>query len=158
MTTNTYIPSVKTKLALIVAMSELNKHFMLKTSDRAPNRAHCRAVCDLAIVASQQDKEGFVALAKELSFNNLNRFMMAATGRPYKDRRSGKKTGGQFQAEEIANQCLSELAFFLNLPRPDVRYGTTGNGMTAALKVRSKAVKPAPKTRRRQATAAKKAS
>jgi len=112
-------------------------------------------MCDLAAIAVQKDKSGFALLAKEMSYSSLNRFMMAATGRPYKDRKSGKNSGGQFQADEIANACLTELAYFLRMDRPDVKYASSSNGLVATLKIRSKQIKPVPRTRKR--TVAKKA-
>lgn len=156
MTTNSYIGAVSSELLTIVNKTELEKHFTLKTGDRAPNRAHCRAVCTLAVKAAKMDRSGFVNLAKELSYGSLNRFMMAATGRPYKDRKSGKNSGGQFQADGIANLCLTELAYFVGEDRPDVRYSNNGTGLKAELKIRSKMYKPAPRTVTRKRTPAKK--
>jgi len=156
MSKNTYMTAAIMSSLSFLNKSELTKHFFLKTSDRAPNKEHCRSVCDTAITAYNKDKAGFVQLAKELSYDSLNRFMMAATGRPYKDRKSGKNSGGQFQADEIANCCLTELAYFLAMDRPDVKYANCAVGLEAKLKIRSKTVKPAPRTRTRRKTVAKK--
>lgn len=157
-TKNSYIGSVAAKLSKFVNKTDLEAHFTLKTGDRAPNKEHCRAVCTLAVEAYEKDREGFVKLAQELSYNSLHRFMMAATGRPYKDRKSGKNSGAQFQADSIANCCLTELAHFMHRERPDVKYANCTDGLKAKLQVRSKYFKAAPRTtprNRKAATTAK---
>lgn len=146
---NTYMTSIiAASLIKFISKTELTKHFTLKTSDRAPNKEHCQTVCNLAIEAYQKDREGFVKLASEMSYNSLSRFMMAATGRPYKDRKSGKNTGGQMQADAIATLCLTELAYFVGQKRPDVKYANCTMGLIAEVKMRSKKVR-APATRKR---------
>ena len=141
---------IAASLIKFISKTELTKHFTLKTSDRAPNKEHCQAVCNMAIEAYQKDREGFVKLANEMSYDSLSRFMMAATGRPYKDRKSGKNTGGQFQADAIATLCLTELAYFMGHKRPDVKYANCTTGMVAEVKMRSKNI-AAPRTTRKKA-------
>jgi hypothetical protein len=123
-------------LSQFVKKQELGtkKHFDLKCGDRGRDRMHCRALVDLACAAWTADKNGFTAFCHEFGEYTPHQFMMAGTGRPLKSRKSGKKDGCQAMADEIANAALTELAAYMGVERPDVRYNNCQLGLVAEMK------------------------
>jgi hypothetical protein len=101
---------------------EVDDHLKKKTGDRAPNRAHCQAVVVLALDLWANRREDFVAYLRESDVPSPHRLVMAATGRPFKDRKSGKNEGAQEWADRLSTQILTDLAYLAGVTRPDVTY------------------------------------
>jgi hypothetical protein len=101
---------------------EVDDHIAKKTGDRAPNREHCRAVCVVSLDLWQQDRGRFLAYLADSDVPSPHRLIMAGTGRPTKDRRSGKNAGQQEWADRLATQILTDLCFLAGVERPDVTY------------------------------------
>jgi len=118
-------------LAKFVKAQELAKHFVLKCGGRGRDTAHCNEVVALAAKAYDKDTAGFEKFCLNFGGYTPGQFLMAATGRPFKARKSGKKDGTQATADEIANQALSDLASYMGVQRPDVRYNKSDLGLVA---------------------------
>jgi hypothetical protein len=101
---------------------EVDDHLKKKTGDRAPNRVHCQAVCSLAALIDSQDRTLLVRYAQSVDAGSPGRVLMAATGRPFRNRQSGLSDGAQQWADSVASQILSDLAALAGVERPDCRY------------------------------------
>jgi hypothetical protein len=101
---------------------EVDDHLKKKTGDRAPNRAHCQAVCSLAVLIDSRDRTTLVRYAQAVDAASPGRVLMAGTGRPFRNRQSGLSDGAQAWADQVASQILSDLAAMAGIERPDCRY------------------------------------
>jgi hypothetical protein len=131
---------------------EVDDHLLKKTGDRAPNRVHCRLVCCLAVDIWRRDKELLVRYAQAVDAASPKRVLMAATGRPFKDRQSGASQGQQEWANRTAEQILTDMCVLAGVTRPlDVLYyGQQGIEVSQpsnqALNLAPKAEPAAPET------------
>ena len=137
---NTFMQSFAAQMVPFVNKNELGskKHFDLKTSDRGRDTDHCQAVVKFGVLAYTKHRKGFEALAAEYGYS-LHQFMMAATGRPFENRKSGKKAGGQNLANEVATQLLTDLSKLVKRKRPDCQYNGCQVDLVAAERARIQA-------------------
>lgn len=90
---------VRAYLNVAAGIGKTDDHFKLKTSDRAPNRLHCREVVELATKLGEKGMKPILARYG----CTASQLLMAATGRPRKNARASDKGLAETKSGTILN-------------------------------------------------------